>query len=66
MRHANPYEFQVGELIESVYSGYRYVVLVNDKKGMAVLQNEAGGKESWNADNNPHFRLASPQLKLAL
>ena len=67
MRPQNPCEFKVGTLIESVYTGNRYTVLTeNNRHSLMKLQNEAGGKEDWNGDNNPHFKLASPQLKLAL
>jgi hypothetical protein len=75
-RGLNPYEYNKGDKIRSIYTRLQYQVIEPDKKGMANLKNlKSGEVEDWNACNNPHFEImahaetappTAQQLALAL
>ena len=63
----NPKDFNINDIIESVYSVNLYKVIEPYKKGMAKLKNvDTLMIENWNSCNNPHFVKAESQLKLNL
>ncbi len=62
----NPCAFKIGDWMQSKFTGKVYQLHKLTTSGMAVLINEHGGKEDWNACNNPHFLKFTGQLKLFL
>lgn len=61
----NPCKFNEKDIVQSIYTGATYIVVVADKNGMAKLHHVKSGRiEDWNAHNNPHFVKATPQLNL--
>lgn len=62
----NPSDFDKGTYIQSVHTAKVYEIIEPNKKGMAVLINEDGQKEDWNALNNSHFVKFTGQIKMKL
>lgn len=53
----NPASFQIGNIVQSVYSGLLYKIVEPNKNGMSKLKNiRTGQVEDWNAENNPRFK----------
>lgn len=65
MTGKNPYEFKPGQIVECIFSGEKWEILVSDSGGMARLKKlESGYEQVFNAYSNPHFKETTLQLTL--
>lgn len=66
MQAKNPYEFEVGSIIKSIYNGELYRVEKFYGSNMVLLYKiRCRATENWNAYNNRHF-IPLPNVDLAV